>query len=132
MLPNVKNNPELRCTARSRRNGFKQCRNPKAYGSSSVCRYHGANRVKRYGRLNSNYKTGEYTQLAKAETRKRLRQLRDYANIIEECNQAVEEVRRNIPLKFWRMQAEANLKRKIDQLVEEYGVRSDSDQSIAE
>ena len=60
MLPIILKKPELRCTARSRRSGWKQCGRLAAYGSfSSVCQYHGARKVPRFDDQAPNFKHGK-------------------------------------------------------------------------
>ena len=86
MLPNVKNDPLLRCTAKSRRSGWQQCKNPKAFGSRTVCRYHGAQRTKRHGKLNPNYKSGKYTKKALERSKKLGQTLRALEQLVEISN----------------------------------------------
>ena len=66
MLKWLERHPELQCK-RIKRNG-EQCRNPRHYGCS-VCRYHGARRIK-YGKEAPNYRHGEWTAEAIKESQK--------------------------------------------------------------
>lgn len=60
MLPSILENPQLRCTAHSRRSGWQQCGRLKAYGSN-VCQYHGARKKPRFGKDAPNFKHGKRT-----------------------------------------------------------------------
>ena len=62
-LPNVKR----LCSAICRRNG-QPCQNPAAYGQKT-CRSHGAHPKVAKGEAHGRYKTGDYTQEAKASYR---------------------------------------------------------------
>ena len=131
MLPNVKNDPLLRCTAKSRRSGWQQCKNPKAFGSRTVCRYHGAQRTKRHGKLNPNYKSGKYTKKALERSKKLGQTLRALEQLVEISYAQYAQFKLH---EKQRTSAEIGreIKKKIDKLVEIHGVPSDSDQSIAE
>ena len=73
-LPNVLRDPSLRCEA-TKRNG-ERCRGIKAY-STSRCTHHGANKGKKqHGKINGNYKAGDYTKETTEKTRKNIVKLR--------------------------------------------------------
>lgn len=65
-MPYSKLDPDRRCTAMCRSRG-ERCRNAPAYGCKT-CRYHGAKRQEatKVGAEHGRYKTGYYTQDAKA------------------------------------------------------------------
>ena len=58
MLPSIIRDPSLRCTAHSRRSGWKRCLKLKAYGSK-VCTSHGARRKPRFDDQAPNFKHGK-------------------------------------------------------------------------
>lgn len=128
MLPNVKNDPLLRCTAKSRRSGWQQCKNPKAFGSKTVCRYHGAQRTKRHGKLNPNYKSGKYTKEALEKSKNLGQTLRALGQLVEISNAQYEQFKLR---EKQRTSAEIGreIKMKIAELMEIHGVHSDTDQS---
>ena len=57
MLPSIHRDPSLRCQARSRASGWKQCGRLRAYGST-VCQTHGARKKPRFGEDAPNYRHG--------------------------------------------------------------------------
>ena len=58
MLPSIIRDPSLRCTAHSRRSGWKRCQRLAAFGSR-VCTSHGARRKPRFDDQAPNFKHGK-------------------------------------------------------------------------
>ena len=86
-LPNVKNGTTPQCKAKSKRSG-RRCRNPVAYGNTTVCRFHGSKRASSIlsGEMHPNFRHGNETQAAKKARSSKLAELEDIQNLLIKLN----------------------------------------------